>query len=104
MHLCCHLSSNFGETRTHGRGQIKHLHAFTVEANLSQQSSDVLDSALRYYITFQVMTIPFQSTSNHYAVHTPFKGVEHLHHIEFPRTWDLDDAYIGWILKSQRPS
>jgi hypothetical protein len=104
LHPCRHLSSDFGETRTHGRGQIEHLHPFTIEANLSQQTSDVFDPALRCYITFQVMAIPFQSASNHYAVHTPFKGVEHLYHVEFPRTGDLDDTYISWILKSQCPS
>jgi hypothetical protein len=52
------------------RRQIKHLHALTTQPDLIQQLLSVLHSAFCVEITFQVMTLAFQSTGHHHTVGT----------------------------------
>jgi hypothetical protein len=99
-----HLGGDFGKPYTHSRGEIVHLHTLTAEADLIQQSSDVLNSAFSRYITFQVMAISFQSTGDHHAVNPSLEGVEHLPHVKLAGAGYFDNPHVGGVLESHRPS
>jgi hypothetical protein len=70
---------------------------------LIQYASYVLDPAFSCKITFQVMAIPFQSTSHHHTVNSLLKGVKHLYHVQFAGAGNFDNPHIGWVLESHSP-
>jgi hypothetical protein len=50
-----HFRGDLGETRPFSAGQVEHLQTIAAQADLVQDSFDVLDPAFGVYITFQVM-------------------------------------------------
>ena len=62
------LGGGKGKLPAHRRGQVDHLDALLLQANILEQLANVFDSPARFEITFQVMTIAFQSAGHHHAV------------------------------------
>jgi hypothetical protein len=62
----------------HGRRQIDHLHALTLQTDLLQQLPGVFHAAAGVEITFQVMAVAFQSTRHHHAVGAILKSAQHV--------------------------
>jgi hypothetical protein len=75
VHLLRKLAYDLGELRPHGGGQIRHTDPRSPQPNLVEQVGKVLDPALGVEITFQVMTIAFQSTGHQHPIRATFEGV-----------------------------
>ena len=62
------LGGGEGKLAAHGRGQVDHLDALPFQPDALEQLANVFDSSFGFEITFQVMTVAFQSAGYHHAV------------------------------------
>ena len=85
-----HLSSGPGKLPTHSSRQIDHLNASAIEADLIQQLMHALHSLAGDQITYQVMTITFQSNGDQYTVSAILKGPKGVQYVEPTRARQLD--------------
>jgi hypothetical protein len=95
------LGGGKGELPTHSRGQIDHLDALPIQSDALEQLADVFDSSFGFEITFQVMTIAFQSACHHHAIGAVLKRAQSVQHIELACAGQLDDLDRRRILEAQ---
>ena len=88
--LFCHLGRRDGELAAHGRREVEHLDALPFQTDLFQQLGNVFHSPFGIEITFQVMTIAFQSTCNHHAVRAVLESPQHIQDIQFASARQFD--------------
>jgi hypothetical protein len=80
------------------------LHSFWLQANLFNDFLYAVYPASGIAITFQVMTITFQSTSNHDAIDAILQCMQHYGHIQPSRTRQLYNLDSRGILQPQTAS
>ena len=68
LDLGSQLGCGKSELAAHGRGQVDHLDALPLQADTLEQLANVFNSSAGLEITFQVMTIAFQSARHHHAI------------------------------------
>ena len=85
------LGGGEGKLAAHGRGQVDHLDTLFLQANLLEEFADVFDSPPGVEITFQVMTVAFQSAGHHHAVGAVLERAQGIQHIELAGAGQLDD-------------
>jgi len=76
---------------THGCGYIDHLKTLLIKPDFFEQGLNKLNSPPSIEITFQVMTIAFQSTGHHHTISAILERSQNVKSIQFARTWQLDD-------------
>lgn len=77
------VSAYFCPSRSHGCGEIEHLQPFGVDLDVFYKMFDMVDSFLGICISFQEMTLPLQSASHKYTVHSSFKGPQEIGLVQF---------------------
>jgi hypothetical protein len=95
------LGGGKGELTAHRRGQVDHLDASLFQSNLLEQLANVFDSSAGFEITFQVMTIAFQSAGHHHAIGAVLKRAQSVKDIELAGAGQLDDLDRGRIFEAQ---
>src|SRR5208283_438358 len=91
------ISAYFGPPGPHGRREIEHLKTRWIDAHVLQELFDMFHSFCCVCITFQVMTLPLESTCDEDAIHALFEGPQDIGMIEFPGAWHAYDLDACWI-------
>ena len=91
LDLGSQLGGGKGKLAAHGRGQVDHLDALPFQPDALEQLANVFDSSFSFEITFQVMTIAFQSAGHHYAVGAILERTQGIQHVELAGAGQLDD-------------
>jgi len=84
----------------HRRRQVDHLDAPSFQADLLQQLTDVFDALARSEITFQVMTIAFQSARHQHTIRAILERAQYVQRIEFSSARQLDDLDRSRVLQA----
>ena len=98
--LLGHLGGDFGKFGAHGRGEIEHLYAFGFDADLFQNTLNVLYFFTGSYISFQEMAFSLQSPRHIDGVCPAFYGPQQVDNVDSPAARHLDDFDIGRVVQA----
>ncbi len=92
-HQFRHLVGDLGKPRPHRGGHIEHLDPFRLDAGLFKQRLGVIDPLFGFEISFQEMTLAFQSPGDEHGVGTILKRFEDIEAVNFPRAQESNDPH-----------
>jgi len=98
------LSGVFSELSAHCRRNIHHLKTLFLKSDFFEQAVNLCYSSFCVEITFQVMTVAFQSTGDHYTVSAILESSQNIQGIQLAGTGQFDDFDGRRIFQPHRTS
>ena len=88
------FSTDLCPSRSHSCGEIIHLNPCRINTLFKKNMLKMFNFGSCMYISFQEMTLPFQSSCNKHPVYPPYHGSKHIIVIKFARAGQPYDYNI----------